>query len=84
MAQEGFLYEENVAKALIKKNWVRKNFSPAGPSSNRPDLDLLINGEEYGCELKKDLASAGSLVIHYLGNFKYDFGDTEDSKEKEL
>ena len=84
MAQEGFLYEENVAKALIKKNWVRKDFEPARASSTRPDLDLLINGKEYGCELKKDLASAGSLVIHYLGNFKYDFGDTEDSKEKEF
>ena len=44
--QEGFLYEENVAKALIKKNWVRKNFEPAGASSTRPDLDLLINGVE--------------------------------------
>lgn len=84
MAQEGFLYEENVAKALIKKHWVNKNYKPAGASSDRPDLDLLINGAEYGCELKKDLASAGSLVIHHLGGGKYDFGDTEGSKEKEF
>lgn len=84
MAQEGFLYEENAAKALIKKNWVKKDYKPAGASSDRPDLDLLVNGKEYGCELKKDLASAGSLVIHYLGNGKYDYGDTEGSKEKEF
>ena len=84
MAQEGFLYEENVAKALIKKNWVKKTYKPAGASSDRPDLDLLIDGEEYGCELKKDLASAGSLVIHHLGGGKYAFGDTEGSAEKEF
>lgn len=84
MAQEGFLYEENAAKALIKKNWVKKDYKPAGASSDRPDLDLLVGGKEYGCELKKDLASAGSLVIHHLGGKKYAFGDTEGSKEKEF
>ena len=82
MAQEGFLYEENVAKALQKKNWVKPSYVPAGASSDRPDLDLYIKNIEYGCELKKDLASAGSLVIHHLGKKKYDYGETEGNKEK--
>ena len=84
MAQKGFEYEENVAASLKKKKLVKPTYSPAGASSDRPDLDLYINGREYGCELKKDLASAGSLVIHHLGNKKYDYGDTDGEKEKEF
>ena len=84
MAQQGFQYEENVAASLKKKNWVKQNYTPAGASSDRPDLDIFINGVEYGCELKKDLASAGSLVIHHLGDMKYDYGETEGEKEKEF
>lgn len=84
MAQQGFLYEENVAKALKNLNWVSPSYAPAGASADRPDLDLLINGVEYGCELKKDLASAGSLVIHHLGNKKYALGDTGGNVEKEF
>jgi hypothetical protein len=84
MAQQGFLYEENVAKALQKKNWVKKNYVPAGASSDRPDLDLYIGGVEYGCELKKDLASAGSLVINHLGKKKYAFNDVSGEKGKEF
>lgn len=82
--QEGFLYEENVAKALKKRGWVRKSYAPAKAASDRPDLEFLFEGKTYGCELKKDLASAGSLVIHHLGNKKYEFGETEGSKEKEF
>lgn len=85
MAQEGFLYEENVAKALQKKGLVKKNYVPAGASSDRPDLDLFVDGKEYGCELKKDLASAGSLVIKYNNaSNTFSFGDTKGSKEKEF
>jgi len=85
MAQEGFLYEENVAKALQKRGLVKEDYQPAGASSDRPDLDLLVNDKEYGCELKKDLASAGSLVIHYNnGNGRFTYGDTGGSKEKEF
>ena len=84
MAQEGFLYEENCAKALQKLNWVKPNYVPAGASSDRPDLDIYIKNKEYGVELKKDLASAGSLVIHHLGNKKYALGDTGGNKEKEF
>ena len=87
MAQEGFLYEANVANALKKPKFglVKKNYIPAGASSDRPDLDLTINGVDYGCELKKDLADAGSLVIKY-NNSKNDvrIGDTGGSKEKEF
>lgn len=85
MAQEGFLYEENVAKSLKKKGLVAKDYKPAGASSDRPDLDLYINGEEYGCELKKDLASAGSLVLKYNNrNGSFDYGATGEQKEKEF
>ena len=85
MAQEGFLYEENVAKALQKKGLVKKDYVPAGASSDRPDLDLFVNGKEYGCELKKDLASAGSLVIKYNNaSNSFSFGDTGGNKEKEF
>tara|TARA_Y100000389_G_scaffold204965_1_gene261340 strand:- start:3151 stop:3981 length:831 start_codon:yes stop_codon:yes gene_type:complete len=87
MGQEGFLYEANVANALKKKKFglVKGNYVPAGASSDRPDLDLTINGVDYGCELKKDLADAGSLVIKY-NNSRNDvrIGDTGGSKEKEF
>ena len=83
MAQEGFLYEQNTARALKKKNWVKPNYTPAGASSNRPDLDLFVGGKEYGCELKKDLASAGSLVIKYNNSTNtFSFGDVGSEKEK--
>jgi len=84
MAQLGFLYEENVASSLQKVGWVKPNYVPAGASSDRPDLDVFVSNREYGCELKKDLASAGSLVIHHLGKKKYDFGETDGNKEKEF
>ena len=82
--QEGFLYEENVAKALKKLGWVRPSYKPAKAASDRPDLEFLFEGKTYGCELKKDLASAGSLVIHHLGKKKYEFGDVKGDKEKEF
>jgi hypothetical protein len=83
-SQQGFAYEANVAKALAKFGWIPNGYVPAGASSDRPDLDILINGEQYGVELKMQLASAGSLVIHHLGNKEYDFGDTEGKEEKEF
>jgi hypothetical protein len=85
MAQEGFLYEANVAKCLQDYGLVKKNYVPAGASSDRPDLDLFIKGVEYGCELKKDLASAGSLVIKYNNaSASFSFGETGGAKEKEF
>jgi hypothetical protein len=83
MAQEGFLYETNTAKALMKRNWVKTDYRPAGASADRPDLDLYINNKPYGCELKKDLASAGSLVIKYNNTTNgFSFGDVGEEKEK--
>lgn len=81
-SQQGFEYEKNVADSLKKRGWVKQNYSPAGASSDRPDLNFLFEGKEYGCELKLGLASAGSLVIHHLGFGKYEYGDTEGSEEK--
>lgn len=88
MAQQGYQYEENVAKALGKRKWVKPGYQTAGARSDRPDLDLFVGGEEYGCELKKNLASAGSLVIKYTnptgtsGSFSY--GSVEGHLEKEF
>ena len=84
MAQQGFEYEENAMNSLKKFGWVKPTAQVAGASHDKADLYLFHNKIEYGCELKKDLASAGSLVIHHYGNGKYDFGDTEGSIEKEF
>jgi hypothetical protein len=83
-AQQGFAYEREVAKTLKKYGWVKPTYSPAGAASDRPDLDILFEGKEYGCELKLGLASAGSLVIHHLGMGKYAYGDTDGDEEKEF
>ena len=65
MAQKGFIYEANVAKFLKKHGMIKPGYTPAGASSDRPDLDIFYGGVEYGCELKIGLASAGSLVLKY-------------------
>ena len=86
-AQEGYKYEENVAKILQKLDpaWVEPFYIPAGAGSDRPDLELLINNKVYGCELKMKAASAGSLVIYNKGPGKgFAYGDTEGHKEKEF
>jgi hypothetical protein len=82
--QQGFLYEKNVARELKKYGWVQDSFTPAGAASDKPDLEFYYNRKTYACELKKDLASAGSLVIHHVGNKKYEYGDTGGSDEKEF
>jgi hypothetical protein len=82
--QQGFLYEKNVAEALKKLGWVKPGYVPAGAAADRPDLEFFYGGKSYGCELKKDLASSGSLIIHHLGNKKYEFGETEENIEKEF
>jgi len=84
-AQQGFVYEQNVARELAKHGWVKPGYKPAGASHDRPDLDLFIKGKEYGCELKISLASAGSLVLNFNGPGKgYSFGETEGNVEKEF
>jgi len=82
-SQKGFQYEANVASALQQKDWVRPGYSPAGASSDRPDLDIFINNREYGVELKILPASSGSLVIHYNGPREgYTLGSPGTSEEK--
>ena len=84
MAQEGFLYEENVAKFLKPIGLVPKNFVPAGAGHGQPDLMLAYAKQEAGCELKITDASAGSLVLKYnTKTKKWGFGDIKpDEKEK--
>jgi len=86
-AQQGFLYEENAAKLLKSMELVPKNFTPAGASSHQPDLMLVYNGQEAGCELKITAASAGSLVLKYNRSNKLNpwsfntIKETEDEKQ---
>jgi hypothetical protein len=85
-AQQGFLYEENASNFLKKYGLVPKSFVPAGSGSDQPDLMLLYNNKQFGCELKITAASAGSLVIKYDKTDKrnpWKFGDIKsDEKEK--
>jgi len=82
-SQKGYQYEANVARALQQVGWVKTGYTPAGASSDRPDLDIFINGREYGVELKILPASSGSLVIHYNGPRQgYTLGDPGNNEEK--
>lgn len=85
-AQKGFIYEQNAAKALKPMGFVPKNFTPAGAGHDQPDLMLLYNGKEAGCELKITAASAGSLVLKYnKSSGDWSFGDIKaDEKEKQF
>ena len=85
MAQQGFVYEENVAKYLKPLGLVPTSFTPAGAGSDQPDLMLLYNDDKQGCELKITDASAGSLVLKYYPDRRqpWGFGDIKaDDKEK--
>ena len=86
-AQQGFIYEQNAAKVLKKYNLVPKSFVPAGAGHDQPDLMLLYNGREAGCELKITAASAGSLVIKYDKTDKknpWKFGDIKREEKEKL
>jgi hypothetical protein len=63
--QQGFQYEKNAADVLKPLGIVPPNFKPAGAGSKVPDLMLIKNGVQSGCELKITAASAGSLVMKY-------------------
>ena len=65
-AQQGFIYEQNAVKALRPLGIVPLKFKPAGAGSDKPDIMLMKNGKEAGCELKiSPAASGGSLVIKW-------------------
>lgn len=82
---EGYKYESNVANALKTVGWVKPGYVPAGAASDRPDLDIFINGREYGVELKKLPTSSGGLVIHYNGPQKgYSLGSHGNHEEKKF
>lgn len=76
-AQQGFVYERNVAKYLKPLGFVLKNFVPAGAGHDQPDLMLLYKKGEEGCELKITAASAGSLVVKYTPGAKEPWGFDE-------
>jgi len=85
MAQQGFVYEENVAKFLKPLGLVPRLFRPAGAGSDQPDLMLVYGDDEQGCELKITDASAGSLVLKYTPGKRqpWGFGDIKaEDKEK--
>lgn len=85
-AQKGFQYEKNAAKFLQPLGIVPKSFNPAGASHDKPDLILLRNNVEAGCELKITDASAGSLVLKWNPTNKrspWGFNDiSKDDSEK--
>lgn len=64
-AQQGFQYEINASNALKPVGFVPAGFVPAGAGHNQPDLVIVKNKQESGCELKITDASAGSLVLKY-------------------
>lgn len=84
-AQQGFLYEVNAANFLKPLGYVPKSFVPAGASHDQPDLMILRNGVEAGCELKITAASAGSLVLKYdFKDKKWKFGDIKSDEDEKL
>ena len=82
-AQQGIVYEQNTYNYLKPLGFVPTNFTPAGAGHDQPDLMLLFNGQEVGCELKISAASAGSLVLKYDMKKGWGFGDIKkEDKEK--
>lgn len=86
MAQQGFVYEENVAEYLKPYKLVPAEFKPAGAGHGQPDLMLKYNKTKAGCELKITDASAGSLVLKYNPKTKkWGFGNIDpEEKEKQF
>lgn len=87
-AQQGFVYEENACDFLKPMGLVPEKFKPAGAGHDQPDLMLLVNGKEAGCELKITAASAGQLVLKYDSKDKanpWKFNDIpKDDEEKQF
>lgn len=79
--QQGFLYEQNAWKAL--KEFGITGPKPAGASSDRPDLELVIGKVKSGVELKNSPTTAGSLVMQYYDG-EWHFGPTGGDDEKEF
>jgi hypothetical protein len=85
MAQQGFVYEQNVAKYLKPMGLVPKSFIPAGAGHDQPDLMLEYRKKKAGCELKITDASAGSLVLKYNPKKgEWSFGTIADDEKEKL
>lgn len=86
VAQQGFQYENNAAKALKPYDVVPRGFTPAGAGSDIPDLMIKLPGAgnpPVGCELKITAASAGSLVMKWDKKAGWSIGkegETDDEK----
>lgn len=83
-AQQGFQYEINAANVLKKLNITPKNFSPAGAGHDQPDLMIMKDGKEAGCELKISAASAGSLVLKYDVKRGWGFNPIDRTEKEKL
>ena len=86
VAQQGFQYEANAAKALKPYDIVPKNFVPAGAGSDIPDLMIKKPGAgqtPVGCELKITAASAGSLVMKW-NNGTWSIGNPNETNDEKL
>lgn len=82
-AQQGFQYEKNAADVLKPLGVVPKNFNPAGAGSDIPDLMIVKDGKQTGCELKITAASAGSLVMKY-DNGTWSIGNPKETNDEKL
>lgn len=82
-AQQGFVYEQNAVDYL--KKYGLSDGKVAGASHDRPDLMLVFNKKEAGCELKISPTAGGSLVLKYFDKKTphWQFGNVEhDETEK--
>ena len=87
MAQQGFQYEANAAKALKPHDIVPKGFTPAGAGSDIPDLMIKKPGageSSVGCELKITAASAGSLVMKWDSKDGWSIGKPNETDDEKL
>ncbi len=84
VAQQGFIYEQNAYDYLKPLGFVPSNLIPAGAGHDQPDLMLLYNNKEVGCELKITDASAGSLVLKYDMKKGWGFGDIKAEEKEKL
>lgn len=82
-SQQGFQYEKNAANLLKPLGIVPAEFKPAGAGSKVPDLMLVKNGKQSGCELKITAASAGSLVMKY-SNGQWSVGSENETDDEKL
>lgn len=81
--QQGFQYEKNAANLLKPLGIVPAEFKPAGAGSKVPDLMLVKNGKQSGCELKITAASAGSLVMKYSDG-QWSIGSDDEKDDEKL